>query len=114
MRFATLHLPVSLASPILISCRWPSGYLSGRKLAEEEHQRGVVLAFAISCASGMTLSASLVKSLSGLKILPSDMSSCGSTVRGMEQRQINQGTARWTEESRSGVTGSAEYYRLMG
>jgi hypothetical protein len=61
----------------------------------------------------MTLSASLVKSFSGLKILLSDMSSCGSTVWGMEQRLINQGTGRWTEKSRSGVTGSAEYYRLM-
>lgn len=34
-----IELPVSLASPILISCRCPSGYLSGRNLVQEQHQR---------------------------------------------------------------------------
>jgi hypothetical protein len=68
--------PVWLASPTLISCRCLSGYLSGDKSVKDQSQRSVMLTFAISCASGMTLSASLVKSLSGLKIFPLDMVGC--------------------------------------
>ena len=37
--------------------------------------------FAISCASGMTLSASLVKSLSGLKMFPSDIVALRAALR---------------------------------
>ena len=44
-----------------------------------------MLTFAISCASGMILSASLVKSLSGLRMLPSDMSGRVLDVRGMKK-----------------------------
>jgi hypothetical protein len=78
-------LPVSLASPTPIACRCPSGYLSGPNLAKQQHRRGVVLTFAISCASGMTLSASLVKSFSGLKIFPSDMFGCGRADLGTQK-----------------------------
>jgi hypothetical protein len=44
-----------------------------------------MLTFAISCASGMISSASLVKSLSGLKMFPSDMFGRVLDVGGMKR-----------------------------
>ena len=57
-----------------------------RKCQSNGWVRGsTMLTFAISCASGMILSASLVKSLSGLMMFPSDMSGRVLDVRGMEK-----------------------------
>jgi hypothetical protein len=90
-----IALPVWLASPILISCRCLSGYLSGAKLVKRQVERSVMPTFAISWASGMTLSASLVKSFSGLKIFPSDIVDCGSGLLGMEWRIIRVEIVGW-------------------
>jgi hypothetical protein len=106
-------LPVSLASPILIACRCPSGYLSGPNLAAKQlHRRGVVLTFAISCASGMTLSASLVKSFSGLKIFPSDMFGCGRGGFG-HGKAGSQGRGHWTEGVSIRCNRFSEVFRLI-
>jgi hypothetical protein len=70
-----------------------------RKCQSNGWVRGsTMLTFAISCASGMILSASLVKSLSGLRMVPSDMSGRVLDVRGMKRAKRYQSSVADSSE----------------